>query len=265
MTNPKVSMVFLDLDETLLSKDGAQREDIHELLMFLSEQKIKPAFSTGRGLYFVNKLLRGRTELMDQLFVLYDGAVVVNPLSKEILHGDPVSEEAVESLRNSEYAKSIFFNGLKALYSIENSLESKSSLFEFWRSLDALDEPVYQIYGRNISLDQKDTLIQTLRGLDIDAYAFVYRGDPTRFSLLGVKNGNSKGKALVKVSEKTGVPTSEMMVVGDGINDIPAFEIGAFNVATENAIEELKSKAQIVLPAGQTILQFLEKNFSSKG
>lgn len=53
----------------------------------------------------------------------------------------------------------------------------------------------------------------------------------------------NKGAALKKVAEKFSVKKEQIIVFGDGINDLPMFEIAEKSVAPESANETVKQKA----------------------
>lgn len=53
----------------------------------------------------------------------------------------------------------------------------------------------------------------------------------------------NKGTALKKIAEKFSVKKEQIIVFGDGINDLPMFEIAGKSVAPENANETVKQRA----------------------
>ena len=56
----------------------------------------------------------------------------------------------------------------------------------------------------------------------------------------------SKGKAVQKMCEYLKLKCEEIAVIGDGENDISMFEVTDNSVAMENAMEEVKEKANFV-------------------
>jgi Cof subfamily protein (haloacid dehalogenase superfamily) len=56
----------------------------------------------------------------------------------------------------------------------------------------------------------------------------------------------SKGKALAMVADHLGIHSSEVVAVGDGLNDISMFEYAGFSVAMGNAISTVKERASKV-------------------
>lgn len=56
----------------------------------------------------------------------------------------------------------------------------------------------------------------------------------------------SKGKTVVTLLNQLGIKPEETVVSGDSYNDMPLFEIGAYNLAVGNAADDLKKKANLV-------------------
>ncbi|MBQ8503062.1 MAG: HAD family phosphatase [Clostridia bacterium] len=61
------------------------------------------------------------------------------------------------------------------------------------------------------------------------------------------ENG-TKGKAVLSLARHLGISQDEIACVGDGENDISMFEIAGHSFAMGNAVEHLKSIADVVLP-----------------
>lgn len=256
--NLDIQFLFLDIDETLLTKSNTPKEDMPRLLSFLSSHGIRYSFSTGRGMYFVDDLLKKNSAPLDEFFIVYDGALIVNPSQKKVLHASPIAKKTVEELLQQPFAAKLFFNGRDAIFSIENTLEVDSSLYKFWRSLPTTDD-FYQLYGRDLTEDEKNLLDKFCTGHELESYSFPYRKNPANYSFLSVNRGNTKGTAIRKIAEHFGIPIESVMIVGDGINDVPAFELGAVNVATPDALPQLKSMASFVLELNEGIYDFLSK------
>jgi Cof subfamily protein (haloacid dehalogenase superfamily) len=59
----------------------------------------------------------------------------------------------------------------------------------------------------------------------------------------------NKGAALAVLAKLMGVPTSEIVVLGDGRNDLPMFVAAGLSIAMGNAGDEVKAKADLVTAA----------------
>lgn len=76
-----------------------------------------------------------------------------------------------------------------------------------------------------------------------------------------VDNQVSKGKTLLKVLADLKIAPAETVVSGDSYNDLPLFEIGAFNLAVGNAAPTLQSRADLVAKAmyGEGFTQLIQE------
>lgn len=73
----------------------------------------------------------------------------------------------------------------------------------------------------------------------------------------------SKGLSVLKALESLGIGANQAVVCGDSYNDIPLFEIGAYNLAAGNGEDVLKAKADKVaeVPFGAGLAAELRKLF----
>lgn len=68
------------------------------------------------------------------------------------------------------------------------------------------------------------------------------------FFLEILPKGNSKGKALLRLCERLGIPAENSVAVGDYENDIEMITAAGIGAAVDNAADEVKEAADIVLP-----------------
>ncbi|MHA1616318.1 MAG: phosphoglycolate phosphatase [Candidatus Njordarchaeales archaeon] len=73
-----------------------------------------------------------------------------------------------------------------------------------------------------------------------------------------------KGYGLMKAIELINASVDEVIVIGDGNNDIPMFKVAKYSIAPSNASEELKKFAKIVsdLPDGKLIIALVNELLS---
>ena len=75
-----------------------------------------------------------------------------------------------------------------------------------------------------------------------------------------ISSGTSKGKALERLCQITGIPINRVVVIGDSKNDISAFQTDAKKYAVSNACTELKALAdKIICSNDENIMCYLEK------
>ena len=252
--------VFLDFDGTLTNDaDNSITNDPSSLLALLKSKEIFTALATGKGQYFVEDLLRNHDDLLNNYYVLYDGALVINLYTGEVLFSKPIPQETVSLLRDKlqPITNNFYFNKIDGLYSKNNNLSADSSLYRFWKKGDDCSA-VYQIYIRDLSPEQILHVKKALKHKDISWYAFGSRRGLS--SIIIHHGGADKGKAIKHVLKAMNIKEEELVIIGDGINDVPAFNIKkAYKVAMPHAVPEILKLANIVLEPKQSIRNFLNK------
>lgn len=76
--------------------------------------------------------------------------------------------------------------------------------------------------------------------------------------------GVSKASAITRLKELTGA--DRVVVFGDNLNDLPMFEIADVAVAVDNAFDEAKAKADIIIGpnAEDSVAKFIREDFNSR-
>lgn len=80
----------------------------------------------------------------------------------------------------------------------------------------------------------------------IDLY---YNEDGSIFSLGIFPKGANKGAALDLILRHLRIDKSDVIAIGDNVNDIPMFECAQISIAVSNATEQVKQMATIVAPS----------------
>ena len=79
-----------------------------------------------------------------------------------------------------------------------------------------------------------------------------------------IPNNVNKKNGLIYLSELTGIKTSEMIAIGDGVNDVPMFEYADISIGVvEKAEEGIDLLAQ--KDAGNPIKEYINYSFTSIG
>ncbi len=196
-----------DIDGTITDEKGRIHLKAVQWIRKLEEKGVKVILVSGRPLPFLESLslFLGTSGPL----IAENGAVVkMNGQTK--LLGDPkLAKEALSALRG---------NGLPV-------------------ELD--EDNVYRQVDISIRLSaDPEQISAVIREQQLPVSILV-----TNVMLHLVDKQVSKGGTLLKIIAELGIKPSEVVVSGDSYNDLPLFEIGAFNLAVGNAAQALKSKA----------------------
>lgn len=198
-----------DIDGTITDEKGRIHTRALEIIRKLEEKGIPVMLVSGRPLPFVESLA---------LFAGTSGPVIaengaVAKINRELMtFGDP--KPAREAL-----------NRLQQVFPLE---------------LD--DDNGYRMVDVSVRMTVEPDKIQALlkeEGMPVNLLV-------TNVMFHLVDAAVSKGKTVLTVLNQLGIKPVEAVVSGDSYNDLPLFEIGAYNLAVGNAAEVLKRKANVV-------------------
>ena len=246
----KYKLLVVDLDGTLLGREGSISAEDREALAEARRSGIRVSLSTGRA-------AQGCRSIIDQLsldgyHIFFDGALV-SGLGEEV-YAEPldsgVVREAVEFIqRNDIYLE---------LYSATHYfVERETWATEIHRQYFKLEPTVVdftELWNQERII--KGGLITRSAQEIAQAKSFCLQFDRSlRFSVArspafpSVEFINvlapevSKGKALEALASHLGVSLSQVAAIGDGTNDIPLLSLAGLAVAMDNAPDEVKAVA----------------------
>lgn len=251
------TLYITDLDGTLLTDDKRVSEHTAKKLNELIAGGVKISYATARSFNSAAPLLHNVR--FSCPCAVYNGVFIVNPKSGERLFWRGFSENAVRFAREFFTRENI----LPIVYSFING-EHKISYIES-------NLPAVQAY---ISAHEGDPRMRRARDIDelFEGEIFYFTvirgeklpivcktfGENENFSINVQKDnyddsiwheiydgGCSKAAAARRLKELLGA--EELVCFGDNVNDIPMIKAADVGVAVENACDELKSCADIVI------------------
>ena len=202
-----------DIDGTITDEKGRIHLKALEWIRRLEEKGVQVILVSGRPLPFLESL---------SLFVGTSGPLIAENGAVVKIHGER------RLLGEPQLAK----DALTTLRSAGIPIE-----------LD--DDNRYRQVDISIRLNtDPEEILKVIKEKDLAVSILV-----TNVMLHLVDKSVSKGRTLLKVLKELGVEPSEVVVSGDSYNDLPLFEIGAFNLAVGNAAPALQGKANRVAKA----------------
>ena len=271
-------LFITDLDHTFLQSNQTVSSFSKEIWNSKSS-KAMLSIATARSFAKTQDFLKD-LKLNFPLITL-DGAMVVNR-EKKIIDLNVLSKEIGDAIIEESKKFDIF------PYVI--ALSDHKSLDETFDIPSQLNYYQERLIKESYTLDKRLAYVKNIRGAK-DTLKLVYMGEekvlrPLSEHLLKVFGNtieiklapenymqcyfltilhplSDKAHALNKVLEYLNLDAKESTVFGDGLNDIGMFKLAGTAIAVQNALDEVKAKADIVLQESNdedAVAKYLEKN-----
>jgi Cof subfamily protein (haloacid dehalogenase superfamily) len=251
----KYKLLVVDIDGTLVGRDGTISAEDREALAQASGLGVQVALSTGRvpnaSLSIIKRLS------LDGVHIFCDGALVSNPTQRREVYVQPLDKAIVKEAIEFARAGDIYLE----LYSATRYfVEKETWATEIHRQFFGLEPKVVDFTKlwkreRIIKAELMTSTPQEVakaRGFYVQfdgrlSFSRVRTPAYPGFEFINVVDLEvSKGKALEALASHLGVSMSEVMGVGDGVNDIPLLSVAGLAVAMDNAPAEVKTVAHYI-------------------
>ncbi|WP_160719461.1 Cof-type HAD-IIB family hydrolase [Bacillus sp. USDA818B3_A] len=236
------SIIFFDIDGTLLNHDKKLPLSTKESIFKLKELGHEVAIATGRAPFMFEDL---REELDIHTYVSYNGQYVV--LKGEELYRNPLKISSLEKLTETALQNNhpvVFMDHEDMRANVPEHSYIKESISTLKIGRFPIHDPHYY-KGRELF----QTLLFCPEGeekqyeQEFNDFDFV-RWHPVSVDVL--PKGGSKAQGIKKVVESLGIPEDRQYAFGDGLNDMEMLTAIRNSVAMGNAEEIVKSAAKYV-------------------
>jgi Cof subfamily protein (haloacid dehalogenase superfamily) len=251
----KYKLLVVDVDGTLLDKNGIISAEDTKALARATAAGIRVSLSTGRAAKACTKILKQLA--LDGYHIFFDGALVSNPETGEEVYADPISKDLVRQMAEDVHRVEINMD----LYSASQYfIERETWATEIRRTFFGL-EPTQVDFTKLWQQERiiKGTLVvrsveEKARAQDFylrfkDRLHFSFTKTPAypEVDFINVLAPDvSKGTALKALTAFLGIPLAEIVAMGDGANDIPLLTTAGLAIAMDNASAEVKAIADYV-------------------
>ncbi|MDG3133041.1 Cof-type HAD-IIB family hydrolase [Streptococcus suis] len=238
----KIKIVFFDIDDTLrLKTTGYMPRSIQQVFRSLKEKGILTGIATGRTPYGLVPEIKS---LQPDFFVMINGAYVEDAKGKNIYH-QPMPQKLIESVIDWTTEIGIEYGMLGSQKgTLSRRTDRISQVMDLiYEDLDTnplfyKENDVYQLLtfekdGEEATLPSH--LQSDLRSIRWDAIS----------SDIVLKQ-SSKALGVAKVVEKLGLKPENVLVFGDGLNDIELFDYAGISIAMGHSHPELQKHADYI-------------------
>ncbi|NEW08953.1 Cof-type HAD-IIB family hydrolase [Paenibacillus sp. SYP-B3998] len=237
----KRSMIFFDIDGTLLDHGKQLPPSTKEAILRLKDSGHEISFATGRSPFMLKSL---KDELGINSFVGFNGQYVM--LNDELIYKNPIPTNLIRAL--SEYAQQssnplVYLDHEGMRSNIKHHSHVEESIGTLCYTLPEYDPNYYM--GREIyqsmlfcTEDEEASYKERFQKLD-----FV-RWHPVSMDVLPY--GGSKAQGIERLIDKLGFAKEDVYAFGDNLNDMEMLQYVGHSVAMGNSPDSVKKAARYV-------------------
>lgn len=239
-------VVALDLDGTLLNNDCSLSEESKKVIRRLGEKGLDFILASGRPFC---SMLPFAEELRIRLpLITTNGALVKSVTGNDYCKKNWIPRELVRTVLDFALARQvgIIIYGEEKTYSFNRDLAEKQRHIE-QINVEVITEfnprsKVLKIvfYGSPETNRELGNALASRFGNQLS----ITQSHEQYLEVM--KKGVSKGQALQEFLTKLGIYREQLIVFGNGLNDLSMFSIAGFSVAMDNSPDELKQEADFV-------------------
>ena len=252
--------IFIDLDGTLLNDSKKiSEENVKQLNRAYNEKGVISIVATGRQLGFVKKYYEDYNCSFGDIVIASNGAIIKNVKTNQYINKEIFDIKVVNNIidiykqEDLEYVL-IYTESDAFILEKDQNIVKKLTFkpMEEFFSKDYQEEATIIILGGEIDNLQramkKVEIIDTLEHTPLSKYIQILKDGTIikRDYFDIILKGCHKQNAIMKVIEELGIKHDEIIVIGDGGNDIPMFDCAGLKVAMANADEILKQSANYI-------------------
>lgn len=238
----KIKIVFFDIDDTLRIKEtGYIPESVKQVFRSLKEKGILTGIASGRTPYGLVPEIKA---LQPDYFAMINGSYVEDAKGNVVYHR-PIPKELVEETIAWAKGQGIEYGLLGSQKgTLSNRTERISQVIDliydgletnpdFHQVADIYQMLTFENDGQEVELPS--SLTDELRSVRWDAISSDI-----------VLTESSKAAGVAKVVEKLGLKPENVLVFGDGLNDLEVFDYAGISIAMGHSHPELQKRADFI-------------------
>jgi Cof subfamily protein (haloacid dehalogenase superfamily) len=251
LSSPRIRLVALDLDGTLVGDDLVLRPRVREAVAAARANGVAVTIVTGRMFAAARPFARALG--IDGPMVCYQGAAIFDAASGATLRETPVRQDVTREVLQWAHDHGVhaqcYANDTLFIEQVNRFSKRYTDLARvepvIVPSLRAAfaDRPTIKIVIVD-DADRADQHLAALRAL-LGERAYLTRSHAEFVEV--VDPAVNKGEALAFVAQRYGVPLDATLAVGDAWNDVPLLDAAAVGVAMGSGPPELLARADHVV------------------
>ncbi len=260
-------MIIVDLDGTLLNDyKEVSKENINLMKRAYEEKGIISVIATGRPLGYASEICTLYNNCFGNYIIASNGAIIKDIKNNEYINKITLTNREILSLRDiylEEQADYIILCTEERSITetkYQETVDWGTNLNKEKAKIENIEEILKEnpnttgvlcIMGGDISVLEKILkrieILENVQTSVICNYTYKSKNYIINQKYIDVtKKGCTKKNAIHILADKLGIKQEEIIVMGDGGNDISMFECAGLKIAMGNAEEYLKEKADYI-------------------
>lgn len=240
------SLVFFDLDGTLLNNDSIITNEIEESIVKLKENGHLPVIATGRPYSQIVDILENT---IINSYVLVNGQKII--VEEEIIFKSPFEHELIQRVIDKANLHDIEL----AYYGSKSHAVSHTTPY-VKKALSYFNIPLSN--ENNKYYEEKEVLMMLLFTDNLEHDKLFeeefpelnfYRTSPYTIDVIHAQN--SKATSIDKLKSFLRYDDIPTYAFGDGLNDIEMLKNATYSIAMGNAVEEVKKVSDIIVSSNE--------------
>lgn len=242
-------LVALDLDDTILRRDLTCSPRVKEAIQAVKEAGVLVTLATGR--MFQSTLPYAQELGITLPLICYQGALVQDPVSKEVIFHRPVPLEMARQVIQRVRRWSLHINAY-----VDDELYVEKASPEAERYVQIARVPLHVVGDflsfltapptKLVIVSEEATIDRAMQELRAVFGQSLYITKSLPMFCEIAHPGCNKGVALSMLASHLGVSREETIALGDGLNDLEMIQWAGLGIAMGNAPPEVKAAAQRV-------------------
>ncbi len=244
-----VKMIVLDLDGTLLNREGKVSEESSSYLKKLKANGYVIVVATGRIYESVNSAMNGFDCVN---YVITDtGASCYDTSNGHPIFNNPIELKVAQKFTNYYNDNCIFIDicDKNTIYKYSD-INDDYYFINLTKDWDYIFSNCKEISHIAISMRTTDQVMELYNKLKIDIPELNINIMQDSFSdrkwIEAIKKGCTKYRAISELAKRLNIRNDEIMAFGDGLNDVDMLKNCGIGVALSNALPIVKENADFV-------------------
>lgn len=249
-------IVFSDIDKTLAKGSNISIKNINEIKR-IKNLGVEFVLASGRSLTYTKKIAKIIDS--DNYIISNNGALAYDNINNKVIYASFITKENLLKINN------LCNEEVNITYQL---LDKDINVLEE-SDYDKVVQVVIITKNRELLLDIMDK-INNIEGIKVaNKHKSFYDSTyplPFEFYIDVANSETDKSIAIKHILNYLNLESTNSIRFGDGINDIKMFESDSFNVAVDNAIPEVKERANMITTSydNDGVGNALEKIFDNK-